>query len=399
VHGLVRHVFDDEELERWADRRGVLMKSIEDGALGMASVFRALDQQLPATLPHADKALRSRFVDLVARIQPFDLVIDERTADGLNARVSRTSVAGSWGGTAGSLRWFADRYGVARASIEGTTIPLDLIRRYATEGPPEVVISGTRRHQGFALARRLSYFGFDLETSQEPIKGDVPEPHREAARALLVDSLLAGELEHPSATRLVRAVRHLREYWLRSGGALEAASDRAVRELLLAQLGDVDSWHDFQQTPLTLDVEAIVPERERAHLDALPSSVHLFGDMAPLDYRVLPAGPVVRLMLREGQLRRLRLEDLPSFDRALWFAVRRGEQELEAPTLERLRDLVDEHRDRELRNERQRDRGTRGGGGPRGNGRGPQSGGPPRRGGPGGKGRGKGRGPGRGKRR
>src|SRR5690606_1987697 len=134
----------------------------------------------------ADKHLRQRFVDLVARIQPFDLVIDERTADGLDARVSRTSVAGSWGGIAGSLRWFADRTGSARASIEGTTIPLDLVRKYATEGAPEVVISGRRRHQGFAMARKLSYFGFDLETSQELVKGDLPESHRDEARALLV---------------------------------------------------------------------------------------------------------------------------------------------------------------------------------------------------------------------
>lgn len=56
VHGLTRHVFDEEQLERWAERRGVLMKSVEDGALGMASVYRSLDAALPATLPYAGKA-------------------------------------------------------------------------------------------------------------------------------------------------------------------------------------------------------------------------------------------------------------------------------------------------------------------------------------------------------
>src|SRR5690606_15616357 len=133
-----------------------------------------------------------------------------------------------------------------------------------------------------------------------------------------------------------------------------------------------------------------------------PASIHVMGDMAPIDYRVLPAGPVARLMLREGQLRRLRLDDLPELDRPLMFAIRRGDQELEATTLERLRDLVDEHRDRQHRTERRGGpgRGPRGGGsGPRsgGSGRGPGRGGAPRRGPPGGKG--KGRGPGRGKRR
>src|SRR5205823_474705 len=39
VYGLPRHVFNEERIERWADRRGALVKSIEDAALGMASVY------------------------------------------------------------------------------------------------------------------------------------------------------------------------------------------------------------------------------------------------------------------------------------------------------------------------------------------------------------------------
>ncbi|HRP08465.1 MAG TPA: hypothetical protein PLL69_08250, partial [Gemmatimonadales bacterium] len=236
-------------------------------------------------------------------------------------------------------RWFADRFGTARASIEGTTIPHEMVRRYATESAPEVVISGTRSSRGFSLSRRESYFGFDLATRLEPIRGEVPGEHREAARELLVDGLLSGELEHPSRPRLQRAITRLREYWARSGGALSSASDAAIRELLLAQLGDVASWQDFIDTPLKLDVDAMVGESEREHLDALPASVRVFGDMVPVEYRVFPAGPVARLLLREGQLRRLRESDLPEFDRPLYFAIGRGAQEVEAPTLERLREL------------------------------------------------------------
>lgn len=385
VHGLVRHVFEEEELSRWAERRGVLMKSVEDGALGMASVFRALDVELPATLPHADKRRRAAFIDLVARIQPFDFVLDDETVEGESARVSRTSVAGSWGGVAGTLRYFADRFGVPRASIEGTTIPYDLIRKYAVQGPPELVIAGTRRHQGFALSRRLSYFGFDLETSLERVEGTVPEEHQESARRLLVDALLAGEVEHPLRGQLVRAVRQVREYWRRSGGALEAASDRSIRTLLHAQLGDVTSWEEFRQVPLGLDVGALVPHAEREHLDALPTSIHVLGDTVPLDYRVTDQGPMVRMTLRPGQVRRLREELLPTFDRPLLLAVQRGEQLLEAPTVARLQELLEAFVDREPRRRRPRDddgpRGPRGGGrrgGPGGRRGGGRRGRPPR---------------------
>ncbi|HEX7024758.1 MAG TPA: DEAD/DEAH box helicase, partial [Gemmatimonadales bacterium] len=146
VYGLPRHVFD-EGLEEWGLRRGVLIKAIEDAAMGTASVYRSLELPLPRTLPYASRELRQGFAELLARVMPFDLVIDEHTADGQEVRVSRTSVAGSWGAVAGTIRFFADRFGVPRASIEGTTISYELVRRNATLGPPSVIITGPRKHQ------------------------------------------------------------------------------------------------------------------------------------------------------------------------------------------------------------------------------------------------------------
>src|SRR3970040_1288388 len=85
VYGLPRHLFD-ESIERWADGRGVLVKSIEDAGLGMASVYRAVKLPLPAAMPLVTDAIERAFVDLLARIQPFDLVMDEQTAAGDDAR-------------------------------------------------------------------------------------------------------------------------------------------------------------------------------------------------------------------------------------------------------------------------------------------------------------------------
>jgi len=116
VYGLPRHLFDPG-IERWAERRGVLVKAIEDAALAMASVYRAVKLALPGTMPMVTEAMERQFVELLAKIQPFDLVIDEQTADGHEARVSKTSVAGSWGAVCGTLRYFADAYGNPRAAI------------------------------------------------------------------------------------------------------------------------------------------------------------------------------------------------------------------------------------------------------------------------------------------
>ena len=68
---------------------------------------------------------------------PFDLVIDEHTADGQEARVSKTSVAGSWGAVAGTLRYFADRFGVAAGVDRGDhAAPTTWSNRYATSARP-----------------------------------------------------------------------------------------------------------------------------------------------------------------------------------------------------------------------------------------------------------------------
>ena len=341
VHGMPRHVFDEVQLAEWAKRRGVLMKAIEDGALGMASAYRALDAVLPDVLPFADHKLRARFIDLIARIEPFDLVLDEQTADGQSVRISKTSVAGTWGAIAGTLRYFADRTGVARASIEGTTVPYEMLRTYAVAGPATVVLTRHKQRQELAVARRLEYFGFDLERGVERIKGEIPAAYLDAARIALANALLAGDVDHPYRARLDRAVQALEAYWRRSGGGLSGVDRDSVRELIRAQLDDVTSWEEFQRTPVHIDVNALVPIEARAHLDALPGSVHLHGDAATLEYEVRDGRGIARVFLREGQARRLMQSDLPVLDRPLVFAVRRRGEVIQAESVAALQELLE----------------------------------------------------------
>jgi hypothetical protein len=323
VYGLPRHLFEDG-LEEWAERRGVLVKAIEDTALGLASVYRSLELPLPGQLPYASKEIRGRWADLLARVMPFDLVIDEHTADGQEARVSKTSVAGSWGAVAGSLRFFADRFGTARASIEGTTISYDLVNRYAALGKARVVLGGPGKHRRLAVERRRSYFGFDLDTEVERVGGPIPAPLRSEAHDVLADALLAGEVEHPDAARVRRAAAVLDELWRRSGGALTSIAPDRIRMSLRQQLEEVTSQYDFHQRRVVLDPVALVDEPTRQRLDALPGMVRVRGDAAPLAYELQNGEGVARVHLREGQAKRLRADEVPPLDRPIRFAVQRG---------------------------------------------------------------------------
>ncbi|HEU4699066.1 MAG TPA: DEAD/DEAH box helicase [Gemmatimonadales bacterium] len=340
VYGLPRHLFE-EGLEDWAERRGVLVKAIEDIALGTASVYRALELPLPKQLPYAHKEIRRKFAELLARYMPFDLVIDEHTADGQEARVSKTSVAGTWGAVAGNLRYFADRFGIPRAAIEGTTLSYELVNEYAQWSAPTVVLVGTRRHQALAVSRRRTYFGFDLDTDTEEIRGRIPEPLRDQARDVLAEALVDGETRHPDQGRLSRALGELDELWRRSGGTLPGIAPHELRALVRRQLDDVTSMDDFLRTPLAIDADALVGRAERERLAELPAYTTLRGDAVPLDYEVERGQGVARVWLREGQARRVQERELPVLDRPLRFGVaRKGEDPVLAATLEELRERL-----------------------------------------------------------
>src|SRR5262249_44832204 len=178
------------------------------------------------------------------KIMPFDLVIDEQTADGREARVSRSSVCGSWGAIAGTLRYFADRFGVPRASIEGTQIPERAIRRYARRGRPDVVCERHRRREGLMVGRTVESFGFIPDRDVEALPSPFPPELAEAARHALVSALVAGETPHPDQGGGRRALERFGYYWRRPGGRLEQAAGERIAEQIAAQLARVNSWDD-----------------------------------------------------------------------------------------------------------------------------------------------------------
>ncbi|HJX22281.1 MAG TPA: hypothetical protein VJ454_14890, partial [Steroidobacteraceae bacterium] len=160
-----------------------------------------------------------------------------------------------------------------------------------------------------------------------PLPSPFPPELADAARAALVEALLAGHTPHPDQARVRRALERLGFYWRRSGGRLTQAATEHVSARLAAQLAHVGSWDEFINARLLLDVDEMVPEAERRALDELPASVHLYGDRVPMDYEVEQGIGVVRLRLKEGQARRLQARDLPPFDRPVRFTVLRGKRE------------------------------------------------------------------------
>ncbi len=346
VYGLPRHVFDETVIERWSERRGVLIKAIEDTALAMASVCRSLGVPLPQALPRVSESVRGAFCDLLARVMPFDLVIDGETASGEEVRVSRSSVCGSWGAIAGTVRFFADRFGVPRASIEGTQLSSGLIRRYARQSGESLMLD--TRHHGDRLkeVRNLRYFGFELEREEEEIDA-FPPGREEEARRLLAEALASGEARHPAVRRHQRAIEEVREMYRRSGGTTPRLGRNELMELYAGPLGSIGSMSEYHRASLMLDLADVVDPATRARLAELPSNVELRGKWIPLDYDLeeQPDGspvPVARLRLPEKMARTLVRQELPRLDRPLRFVVTRGRRgAVRAATLEQLQEMLE----------------------------------------------------------
>ena len=398
VYGLPRHLFDPERIPQWAEQRGVLVKSLEDAALAMASVYRSVGMPIPVTLPIARESMLRRFADLVAQYMPFDLVIEERTVDGHEARVSKTSVCGSWGAVAGSLRYFADRFGVPRASIEGTQLSMDLINKYAERHPPELVLDAERKHAPVLLSRRVTYHGFELSAEREPLP-TFPPALAPAARHLLAESAARGELRHPAIRRNQPNVDEIRTVWRKLGGTTTRLGQAELTAWYEAQLSDAWTYDDVRALPLKLDRREFITDEQIAAARIIPDAAAVRDRTVELEYDIEERDgvqtAVVRYCLPEKLARTVIAEELPVLDRPIRFKVMRGQRgAVRADDLDTLQQRLDdpytdEERSREQQAREERSRGDRGapsrsGGSPQGRspqGRSPQGG---RRNGPGG---------------
>ena len=343
VYGLPRQLFDDR-IEQWAERRGVLVKAIEDTALGMASVYRALDMPLPDKMVVAREHVQNKFTELLARFMPFDLVIDEETAEGQSARVSKTSVCGSWGAIAGEIRYFGDRNGIPRAAVEGTQIPMHLIRKYATRGETRIVYDPKRKGGQLLLMRTLEYFGFELDREVDPLDvfPDIPD----RAWHVLAEALASGEARHNAVKRNRAAIEEIRDVYRRSGGQTRRFGLAELAEWYERQLASVKSMDEFRNARLKLNPDEIVPREVRELYLALPSTTEIRDREIDIDYDVEERDgqkdAVARLRIPEKLARTITDAELPKLDRPLRFVVIRGQRgAIRADSLDELQEILE----------------------------------------------------------
>ena len=201
---------------------------------------------------------------------------------------------------------------------------------------------------------------------------EFPAELADRARHALAEALARGEARHHGARESQDAVESIRETYRRSGGKTPRLNFADLTALYESQLANVSSLAQFKQTPITIDVNAIVPAAVRERYASLPSSARVRDRDVEIHYDIeenaegTPLG-VARLRLPEKLARTLTDAELPTLDRPLRFIVTRGargaarassladlQEELERPFTEQ--ELAELDRSAESRREERRDR-------------------------------------------
>ncbi len=340
VYGLERHVFSDE-LEDWAEGRGVLVKAIEDTALGIASVFRTIGRPLPKKLPNATTGTLKQLAELFVRVMPFDLVIDQQQSNGRKTRVSRGSVCNKWGPVTGEIRYFALKDGSTRAAIEGTNLPLRMLTENAVDAESIVEYLPRGKRSNLMITRVKRFHGFEMDFHREPLPEPFPKNLSRAAKLGLADSLLAGATPHADQAELSKVLTQIAEYSKKSLDIYDRANPDRITSILAEKLDDVTSFQSFLDTPISLAVADIVPKKLRQKMDSLPIFVQFGKTRVRLEYEMDDGEPVATVFLKPKFALGLTNRDLPKLDRPLRFVVFSGTRRAaRARSLGELRSLL-----------------------------------------------------------
>ena len=279
---------------------------------------------LPSRMPFAGERVYRRFADLLARFMPFDLVIDERTSWGNEARVSKTSVCGSFGAIAGTLRYFADRHGCTprpSRARRSRSICCGGTRAEASRSSPM-----TRRRGSLVLEWTRGALGLRAGARGRGAPR-VGTGAGRPARRVLAQAWREGRRDTRRCASTSAAIAEVRELWRRSGGRTGEARGAGAHGSLRGTARGRDHDGRVPERPLELDLDALVPPRceqllalpgvpvrDQEMRPGLRGGAGQGGD-SPGGGPALPAGEARSTLVEE---------ELPVLDRPLRFVVNRG---------------------------------------------------------------------------
>lgn len=217
---------------QWCDENGFNPKAIKEVAIAMKSVYRQLRTQMPdpqdLQLISENDEMHKKFVDLLARAQSLDFVLDEQNSQvGTVWRAKHSLTSGVR--VLGKIRHWADKRGYQRATIEGTEVPEDLFKLYANKKPESVY---RVNNEGVEIEFRSSFAGESTGSIVELVDdSEIPAELVEQAEREFINALVYQRISAEFADQNRQTRKQSHQLRLHSGGAVEMILDSDEQKL------------------------------------------------------------------------------------------------------------------------------------------------------------------------
>lgn len=282
------------EFIAWCDNYGFAVREIKNVVLAMKSVYRQLKMILPepaANYPAVakDSSLYTKFVDLIAKVQSLDFVRGHYNSFAGKVWTNSESVSNAFQ-TLGSIRFFTDKKGHRRASMEGTEIPDELLKKYASR---EIEALVGMSHDGERIivrqAARFAGEPIDNFPAEELSVEEIPESRQKDLPRLFAEWLARGNVEGTALEEVVRAnssrIKKFRELNSRAGENIFKTYDepQGLCRFYLDHLGGARCVSEIN------DLDALlVPYPDGAEVVRItrenPENIEVGGEMLAVEY-------------------------------------------------------------------------------------------------------------------
>ncbi|OGZ54065.1 MAG: hypothetical protein A3H64_00450 [Candidatus Ryanbacteria bacterium RIFCSPLOWO2_02_FULL_45_11c] len=284
----------------WCDLKGFNGKAIKEATLAMKSIYRQMRNDLPRPkefgLVLANTSRHETFLNLLAEAQSLDFVRNGRHSKAGTVFTAQHGMLGySADAVLGTIRYWKDKRGYTRSSIEGTEIPIEVLDSHSKKIPTRIY---TVSAEGVKVEFRSTFAGVALDETHELVPDEkLPESLQAEARQQL--SVYLPSL--PGFEKLREHNQHVRktsgDVAIRSGGKTRAATQQDEQNLYLRSMeaanvfsyaGMVETLRSGKIRPLDLflNLRDFVSEEEEIEVASQnPDMLDLLGKQYPVTYR------------------------------------------------------------------------------------------------------------------
>lgn len=168
-----QQVIEKGAFVEWCDVNGFNGKAIKEATLAMKSIYHQLGIRLPdpSTFTKVERSgeLASRFIELLAKVQSLDYVYNERNSQAGTVWAAQTSQTHAQN-VLGTIRYWTDKRGCQRATIEGTEIPTSVMYQYATK--KFTGFTGIGQDGKILASYTLSFAGTRLDSKSDSFRDE-----------------------------------------------------------------------------------------------------------------------------------------------------------------------------------------------------------------------------------